>query len=66
MRNINEQIPGADLYILKKRGIFKTLITRKGPPQAGEAPKLNERTFSATEIEEIEFRFAALKPYLTT
>jgi dihydrodipicolinate synthase/N-acetylneuraminate lyase len=66
MRNINEQIPGADLYILKKRGIFKTMVTRKGPPVPGEAQKVNERSFAAAEIEEIEYRFAALRPYLTT
>jgi dihydrodipicolinate synthase/N-acetylneuraminate lyase len=66
MRNVNEQIPGADLYILKKRGIFKTTITRKGPPLPGHPPTLNERTFSPVEIEEIEYRFAALKPYLNT
>ena len=66
MRNVNEQIPGADLYVLKKRGVFKTTITRKGLPQPGEAPKLNERTFSPVEAEEIDYRFAALKPYLAT
>jgi 4-hydroxy-tetrahydrodipicolinate synthase len=66
MRNVNEQIPGADLYILKKRGIFKTMVTRKGQPVPGEAPKVNERSFSTAEIDEIEYRFAALKPYLTT
>jgi dihydrodipicolinate synthase/N-acetylneuraminate lyase len=66
MRNVNEQIPGADLYIMKKRGIFKTMVTRRGQPQAGEPPKVNERKFSPVEVEEIEYRFAALKPYLTT
>ena len=30
MRNLNEQIPGADLYVMQKRGIFKTTTTRTG------------------------------------
>jgi dihydrodipicolinate synthase/N-acetylneuraminate lyase len=64
MRNLNEQLPGADLYIMQKRGIFKTIATRTGRPAAGEKPKVTVRTFSPTEIAEIEYRFAALKPYL--
>jgi 4-hydroxy-tetrahydrodipicolinate synthase len=65
MRNLNEQLPGADLYIMKKRGIFKTIVTRSGQPVAGEPPKVSVRTFSPVEIDEIEYRFAGLKPYLT-
>jgi dihydrodipicolinate synthase/N-acetylneuraminate lyase len=64
MRNLNEQLPGADLYIMRKRGIFKTIATRTGRPAAGEKPKVTMRTFSPVEIAEIEYRFAALKPYL--
>lgn len=49
---------GAPLYVMKKRGIFKTMVVRtdKG------AQTLD---FSPDEIAEIEYRFAALKPYLT-
>jgi dihydrodipicolinate synthase/N-acetylneuraminate lyase len=65
MRNLNEQLPGTDLYIMQKRGIFKTNVTRAGRPAAGEKPKVTMRTFSPTEVAEIEYRFAALKPYLT-
>jgi hypothetical protein len=54
MRNLNEQIPGADLYVMKKRGIFKTTVTRSRA----------QFSFTSKQIEEIEFRFAALKPYL--
>jgi dihydrodipicolinate synthase/N-acetylneuraminate lyase len=54
MRNLNDQIPGADLYIMKKRGVFKTITSR------GE----RKIDFSPEAIAEIEFRFAALKPYL--
>jgi hypothetical protein len=49
---------------MKKRGIFKTVATRGGAPVAGQPPKVNVRTFSQVEIDEIEYRFAALKPYL--
>ncbi len=66
MRNLNDYVPGADLYIMKKRGIFKTTIVRTGPPPAdGGVPKIMQRTFSSFEVEEIEYRFAALLPYLT-
>jgi dihydrodipicolinate synthase/N-acetylneuraminate lyase len=54
MRNLNEQIPGADLYIMKKRGVFKTTVTRGR----------TQYSFSSEEIAEIEYRFAGLKPYL--
>lgn len=58
MRNLSEQLPGVDLYVMKKRGIFKTIVVRtdKG------AKALD---FSPDEIAEIEYRLAALKPYLT-
>jgi len=54
MRNLNEQIPGADQYVMKKRGIFKTIATRAN----------RQYTFTPDAIAEIEFRFAALEPYL--
>jgi 4-hydroxy-tetrahydrodipicolinate synthase len=63
MRNLAESIPGADLYVMQKRGIFKTTVRRTSAPSSAPA-KLTEFVPSATEREEIEFRFAALKPYL--
>jgi dihydrodipicolinate synthase/N-acetylneuraminate lyase len=54
MRNLSEQIPGSDLYIMKKRGVFKTTRTRNR----------TQFTYSPEAIAEIEFRFAALQPYL--
>ena len=39
MRNLDEQIPGANLYVMKKRGIFKTTVTRAGAPVEGSAPE---------------------------
>lgn len=61
MRNVSQQIPGADLYLFKKRGIFKTTATRTGGAAAWTV-----RTFElgADEIAEIEYRFLALAPYL--
>jgi 4-hydroxy-tetrahydrodipicolinate synthase len=64
MRNLEEQIPGTGLYIMKKRGIFKTTVRRTSVPQAGAPPKMTEFKPSPVELEEIEYRFAALKPYL--
>jgi 4-hydroxy-tetrahydrodipicolinate synthase len=66
MRNLEEQIPGTGLFIMKKRGVFKTTVRRIGAPQGGAAPKLSEFKPSDVELAEIEFRFAGLKPYLTS
>jgi hypothetical protein len=64
MRNLEEQLPGTGLFIMKKRGIFKTTVRRTTAPSAGAPPKLSEFKPSPVELEEIEYRFAALKPYL--
>jgi dihydrodipicolinate synthase/N-acetylneuraminate lyase len=64
MRNLEEQIPGTGLFIMKKRGIFKSAVRRTSAPSAGAPPKLNEFKPSDVELAEIEFRFAALRPYL--
>jgi len=53
MVRLDESIPGSRLYVLKKRGVFKTIQSR--------ARKL---AFTPAQIEEIEFNFAALKPFL--
>jgi 4-hydroxy-tetrahydrodipicolinate synthase len=53
MLNLDNLIPGVRLYVLRKRGLFKTLVSRRG-----------EYSFTQTEIDEIEHRFAALKPHL--
>jgi 4-hydroxy-tetrahydrodipicolinate synthase len=51
--NCEQQIPGTRLYVMKKRGVFKTMRSRnldfKPTPEA---------------IAEIEFHWAAVKPYL--
>ena len=53
MINLEQQITCTRQYMMQKRGIFKTTVSRR-------------ETFELTReaIEEIEFSFAALKPYL--
>jgi hypothetical protein len=50
---------------MQKRGIFKTTIRRTTAPTATTPAKLHEFKPSALERDEIDFRFAALKPFLT-
>lgn len=69
MRNLREQIAGADLYVLKKRGIFKTATTRLDPKpgsHAAETPRVQRLSLSSDEVAEIEYRYAALAPYLSS
>jgi len=42
------------LYVLQKRGVFKTVKSRR-----------DDFSFSDQQIAEIEYRFDALKPYLS-
>ena len=71
MMNLKETIPGGhlrgfNLYVLKKRGIFKNFLSRdyvdveKTPGKW----KLVDRVFDSGEIETIERRYAQLAPYL--
>jgi 4-hydroxy-tetrahydrodipicolinate synthase len=62
MRNLNQQIPGTDLFIMQKRGVFKTTATRTG---GAAAWKVRSLALTPDAIAEIEYRFAALKPYLS-
>jgi dihydrodipicolinate synthase/N-acetylneuraminate lyase len=70
MLNLKESLPGGDmrgaqLYLWKKHGVFKTLVSRhygrggKIPPK----PVISELQFTPEDIAEIEFRYEALKPY---
>jgi 4-hydroxy-tetrahydrodipicolinate synthase len=70
MRNLIQQIPETDLYILKKRGIFKTMTTRitaKPSSELGSSKTAVKQPaeLSPDAIAEIEYRFAALRPYLS-
>jgi 4-hydroxy-tetrahydrodipicolinate synthase len=53
MLNLDQDIPGTRLYILKKRGVFKTTVSRQ-----------KEYKLNSDEIAEIEYRWETLKPYL--
>jgi dihydrodipicolinate synthase/N-acetylneuraminate lyase len=53
MLNLDKDIPGARLYLMKKRGIFKTSVSR-----------IKETRVTQEEIAEIEYRFEALRPWL--
>ena len=71
MANIERTVPGGglrgfQLYLWKKRGVFKNMISRHyGPGRTiPESPKYSELKLSAEDIAEIDFRFEALKPYL--
>jgi len=55
MLNVEQFVPRARMYIMKKRGVFKTTVSRYPKSVMGQAA-----------IEEVEFHYAALKPYLRT
>ena len=61
LRNAAQQIPGTDLYLFKKRGIFKTTVSRTGGAAAWKPTHVD---LAPDAIAEIDFRFEALKPYL--
>lgn len=54
IQNLDNLIPGVRLYVLQKRGVFKTVKSRR-----------DDFSFSDQQIAEIEYRFDALKPYLS-
>lgn len=69
MRNLREQIPSADLYMLKRRGIFKSSTTRLDPAPGGAAtlpPRIQRLNLTADEVAEIEYRYQGLAPYLSS
>jgi hypothetical protein len=70
MINLNKTHPGSDLrgiqlYLWKKRGVFRTMVSRHyGPSRTiPESPIYTELELSKEEIAEIEYRFEALKPH---
>ncbi|MDD4017664.1 MAG: dihydrodipicolinate synthase family protein [Kiritimatiellae bacterium] len=71
MLNLKETIPGGhlrgfNLYVLKKRGIFKNCVSRDYVEKNDVSGKwkLVNREFTPGEIAEIEDRFSRLAPYL--
>jgi len=55
MLNTEQQIPGTRRYIMKKRGVFKTLVSRR-----------DKSILAPAAVQQIEFQFEGLKPYLKT
>ncbi len=57
---------GAQLYIWKKRGVFKTMVSRHyGPGNTiPTSPIFSEMELTPEDIAEIEYRYEGLKPYL--
>lgn len=53
MENVAKQIPGVTEYMMKKRGVFKTTVTRQ-----------REVQLTAEDTAEIDYNFEGLKPYL--
>ncbi|MCB1670072.1 MAG: dihydrodipicolinate synthase family protein [Pseudomonadales bacterium] len=53
MLNLDSTIPGIRLYVLQRRGIFKTTKSRRG-----------DYSFAPHQIAEIEYRLEGLEPYL--
>lgn len=53
MTNLEQVIPGVRSFMMKRRGVFKTTVSRRG-----------DYSFSREAVAEIEHNFAALKPYL--
>ena len=53
MLNVEQFVPATRMYIMKKRGVFKTMVSRR-----------TQSLLSPAAIEEIEYNYAALKPYL--
>jgi 1-pyrroline-4-hydroxy-2-carboxylate deaminase len=71
MFNLGQHLPGGDLrghqlYVWKKRGVFKNMISRQyGPNRTIPAkPIFADLKLNAEEIAEIDFRFDSLTPYL--
>jgi dihydrodipicolinate synthase/N-acetylneuraminate lyase len=57
---------GYSLYLLKMRGVFRTMISRQYGPGGSTPPKpiIRDLSLSKEEIAEIEWRFDSLRPYL--
>lgn len=54
IQNLDNLIPGVRLYVLQKRGVFKTVKSRRG-----------DYSFSKQQIAEIDYRLEALQPYMS-
>jgi 4-hydroxy-tetrahydrodipicolinate synthase len=71
MTNLSETHPGGSLrgfqlYLWKKRGVFRTMVSRHyGPGNTVPAsPIFSELALTKEDIAEIDYRFEGLRPYL--
>jgi hypothetical protein len=71
MANVAKTVPGGDLrgfqlYVWKKRGVFKNMVSRHyGPKRSIPAsPRYSELKLSDHAVAEIDFRFEGLKPHM--
>jgi dihydrodipicolinate synthase/N-acetylneuraminate lyase len=71
MLNLRETIPcnqlrGYHLYVWRKRGVFKNMLSREYGPKGiiPAKPILKEQALTQEDVDEIESRFEALRPYL--
>lgn len=71
MANVAKTVPGGDLrgfqlYVWKKRGVFKNMVSRHYGPNRSipESPRYSELNLSDHAIAEIDFRFEGLKPQM--
>ena len=55
---------GYSLHLLKMRGVFDTTLSRYRRPDGSGKPFLRNLTLSKEAIDEIEWRFETLKPYM--
>ena len=69
--NLADNLPGGtfrgvQLYLWKKRGVFKTLVSRHYGPRntIPSSPNCSELKLAEEAIAEIEYCFEGLKPYL--
>ncbi len=56
---------GYQLYLWKKRGVFETTVSRHYGPKRSipPSPVFSDLQLTSEQVDEIEFRFEALKPY---
>jgi dihydrodipicolinate synthase/N-acetylneuraminate lyase len=71
--NLGQHLPGGDLrgfqlYLWKKRGVFRNMISRQYGTNRSipDKPIFTELKLTDDEVAEIDFRFEALRPYLKT
>lgn len=62
-RDIPPSLRGFQLYLLRKRGVIKTMVSRRRKPNETRVSH-QELVLSPPQIDEIEFRFEALKRYM--